>query len=289
MTDKPTFSVISPTYNCCEYIMRSYQCLLEQTQTDWEWIIVDDGSTDNSSAILSSINDERVKVYSYVRNKGRGYARNYALGKVTGKIVVVWDMDDLYIPKRLSLIKEAMSRNYDFFCSYALIIDSKFNVKGGRYFGLGNFGLPRMFVHATLAFDAKLIGHVGYGENMVAGEDLILMVHLAQQYKGFYSKEVLMLVVEDREINLHKTLDMQKNHERSIRHLLKLNVLNITFLNKLKLLASLKKKTLILKAMLLYPDIYLKTVKYRYLEAIDDKLLSEEAKSLIDKYKRNER
>jgi len=269
--------------------MKSYQCLIEQTETDWEWIIVDDGSTDNSSAVLSSINDERVKVYSYPTNKGRGYARNFALSKVTGEIVVVWDMDDLYLPKRLSIIKEAMNKNYNFFCSYALIIDSEFNIKGGRYFGLGNFGLPRMFVHATLAFDARLIGEVGYGENMVAGEDLILMVHLAQQYKGFYCKEVLMLVVEDREINLHKTLDMQKNHERSIRHLLKTNVLNITFYNKVKLLASLRSKTLILKAMLIHPDIYLKTVKYRYLESIDDELLNGEARAFIDKFKRNER
>ena len=289
MTDKPKFSVITPTYNCREFILRSYQCLLNQIETNWEWIIVDDGSADNSLEVLSTISDGRVTVYSYQPNKGRGHARNYALGKVTGDIVVVWDIDDLYFPSRLSVINEAMSKGYDYFCSYALVIDLDFNVKGGRYFGQGNFGLPKMFPHPTLAFNANLLETIKYGENMVAGEDLNVMIHLSQKFNGCYYKDFLMLYMEDREVSLLKTLDMQQNHEKSVKQLLDNKIINLTWFRKIKLLLSLKMKTLVLKSMLIYPEIYMKTVKYRYLESIDDKFLNNEALAFIDKFKGNER
>jgi glycosyltransferase involved in cell wall biosynthesis len=56
----PIFSIITPTYNCAEFIFRSYNLLKNQTENSWEWIVVDDGSTDASSELFQSINDNRI-------------------------------------------------------------------------------------------------------------------------------------------------------------------------------------------------------------------------------------
>jgi glycosyltransferase involved in cell wall biosynthesis len=285
MSKKITFSIISPTYNCQNYILNSFKSLCCQTEENWEWIVVDDGSTDDSLEILKSIEDERVRFFTYPNNKGRGHARNLALSKVSGDIVVVWDIDDLYFPDRLSKIKKAfLDENVDYFCSYAVIVDNNLNVKGARYFG-SELLLKKSFVHPTLAFRASLLNVLKYGEGMIIGEDLMVMVYLNQKCNGYFCKEFLMLYLEDREVNLNKTLDFHRNSIRTTTALIKSNILPMSIKNRILFFIKSSIKSILLNAMRIAPSIYLKTVKYRQLQQLALKDLSQEKQDFIDLFK----
>ncbi len=79
MKNNPRVSVLIPTYNDAEYLPDAINSILVQTFDDFELIIVDDGSTDNTRELLSTYNDQRLKILSLEKNCGRPTARNIAL------------------------------------------------------------------------------------------------------------------------------------------------------------------------------------------------------------------
>ena len=89
----PKISVIIPVYNGEKTVMRSARSVLEQTFTDFEVIIVNDGSTDNTAEILQEIHDSRIKVIT-ARNGGQGYARNIGIDEAKGEYLAFLDADD---------------------------------------------------------------------------------------------------------------------------------------------------------------------------------------------------
>jgi glycosyltransferase involved in cell wall biosynthesis len=259
----PIFSIITPTYNCAEFILRSYKFLDAQTEKSWEWIIVDDGSTDHTKAVVDSIKDERIIFLTYVNNQGRGYARNLGLKNTKGAIIVIWDVDDIYFPNRLEAIKNNI-KNYDFFVSKAIVVDNNLNIKGIR--GFNKNQLYTGFVHPTLAFTSVIKNKINYDETMTAGEDLESMIFLTNNCNGFFYAEPLMLYVEDREVNLNKSLISNTSHLKTIKKTYYLKITKINFYNYFLSVIKLKIKIYILKIFNFYPKLYFLTVKYRNIE-----------------------
>ena len=95
---KILFSVIIPTYNRAGIIDRAIESVLAQTYQNWELIVVDDGSTDNTKEIVMSYNDERIK-YFWKENEERSIARNYGIEKASGNYISFLDDDDYYLPE----------------------------------------------------------------------------------------------------------------------------------------------------------------------------------------------
>jgi len=265
--NRPTFSILTPTYNCAQFILRSYHSLISQTKSDWEWVIVNDGSLDNTEEIINSINDNRIKFHTYEKNRGRGYARNLGLSKCEGNVVVVWDIDDLYLPARLHRIYETiLVQNYDFMVSQAIVVDNFFNFKSIR--GFSQSKLMRGFVHPTLAFKSELVKEINYDKTMSAGEDLLVMIMLSNGYNGKYLDENLMVYFEDREVNLLKTRQMHKSHTITIQKVLDEKLVNISALDSLIIKATLLLKKIVLNMFMLRPSFYLLTVKFRNKKSI---------------------
>lgn len=106
----PMFSVIVPIYNTGNYIGACIQSLLEQDESDFEIIAVDDGSTDNSPQILDAISarDKRLRVYRQ-ENAGQGAARNFGLSQALGSFVAFVDSDDVVAPDLLSRAAQHLS------------------------------------------------------------------------------------------------------------------------------------------------------------------------------------
>jgi teichuronic acid biosynthesis glycosyltransferase TuaG len=95
-------SVITPAFNSGNYIAQSIEAVQSQTFTDWELIIVDDGSTDNTKGIVEEFikSDSRIK-YIYQANGKQGKARNIAISEANGEYLAFLDSDDLWVPNKL--------------------------------------------------------------------------------------------------------------------------------------------------------------------------------------------
>ena len=110
LTDKPLVSIIMPIYNDEDLIENSINSVLQQTYTNWELIIINDGSTDNSANLLNSFSSNKIKIISYDEHKGRSYARNVGLKKSLGKYIMYLnsenEWDSKYIETMLGAFME---------------------------------------------------------------------------------------------------------------------------------------------------------------------------------------
>ena len=100
---RPFFSIIIPTYNRGHVLGKTIQSVINQNFNDWELIVVDDGSTDNTKNIINdfSKNDSRIR-YIYQDNQERSAARNNGIENSNGKYICFLDSDDEYLQHHLS-------------------------------------------------------------------------------------------------------------------------------------------------------------------------------------------
>lgn len=113
-------SIITPTYNCGKFISETIESVLQQTYTNWEMIIVDDCSIDNTREIVSQYlpKDNRIKYYFLETNVGAAMARNEAMQHARGKYMAFLDSDDLWENDKLEKQIIFMEKNhYSFTCT----------------------------------------------------------------------------------------------------------------------------------------------------------------------------
>ncbi len=104
------FSIIIPTYNRASLIEQTIHSLLTQSYSEFEIIVVDDGSTDNTEQVVTSISDRRISYYKKA-NEERGVARNFGVSKANGDYVNFFDSDDLAYPNHLSTALQFIQEN----------------------------------------------------------------------------------------------------------------------------------------------------------------------------------
>lgn len=97
-------SIITPVYNASRWLQDSLRSVRDQTVADWEHLLVDDGSTDNSTAIIESVaaQDGRVRLLRTPQNSGPSTARNLAIRAANGRFIAFLDADDLWLPEKLA-------------------------------------------------------------------------------------------------------------------------------------------------------------------------------------------
>ncbi len=113
---KPKISVVMSTYNRASFLPRSIESILNQTFTDFEFIIINDGSPDNSAEILKKYakQDSRIRVITNKQNKGLIYSLNKGLDEAKGKYIARMDDDDIALPNRFEKQYAFMEKNKDF-------------------------------------------------------------------------------------------------------------------------------------------------------------------------------
>ena len=132
-------SIIMPSYNTGRFIAESIQSVLAQTYTNWELIIVDDASTDNTDEIVNRVilsgakdPDPRIHYLKNTQNSGAAVSRNRALAQAKGKWIAFLDSDDLWAPEKLEKQLKFMAENgYAFSYTRYEIMD-----EGGKSLGI---------------------------------------------------------------------------------------------------------------------------------------------------------
>lgn len=127
MASTPLVSVITPTYQSQHYIGETIKTVQNQTYPNWEMLIADDGSTDNTRLIVSQAakQDNRIRLIPLLQNGGAAKARNAALSQASGKYIAYLDADDLWASDKLEKqVHYMQERNCAFSCtSYQIISD----------------------------------------------------------------------------------------------------------------------------------------------------------------------
>lgn len=160
-------SIITPVYNCEEFLEECIQSVLNQTLKDWELILVDDCSTDSSSRILNKYValDSRIKLYSFNKNVGAGVARNKGIEISRERFVAFLDSDDYWHKNKLRLQIDYMIRkNIEFSYTNFFELDKEdkaskvvLTPKSVNYFSL----LFNNYIKTlTAIYDTKRIGKI---------------------------------------------------------------------------------------------------------------------------------
>ncbi|MGF1491697.1 MAG: glycosyltransferase family 2 protein [Microcoleaceae cyanobacterium] len=129
----PKISVILPAYNTEKYIEQAIQSVLDQTEKDFEIIVVEDGSSDNTSQIVKELSDNRIHLLENEVNRGLRYSLNRGLRAASGEWIALLDSDDWYSsPERLeALLSVALDQGAD------LVADDQYFIQDGQQEPLG--------------------------------------------------------------------------------------------------------------------------------------------------------
>ena len=178
MNKVPFFSIILPTYNRASMIFSAIDSVITQSFTNWELIIVDDGSTDNTKEIIDSyiISDKRIK-YFYQENSERSIARNNGISKAKGDWICFLDSDDLYHNNHLitffNFISEYQFNKGLFFSgvSYGEYDEKKqfYNLNGVNnleFVLLNTIGVPRACCHKDILLENQFDKNINIGDNI---------------------------------------------------------------------------------------------------------------------------
>ena len=106
----PVVSIVMPAYNAERWIANAIDSVLGQTYSDWELLVVDDGSSDDTEAVVRGYDDPRISLISQA-NRGPYHSRNTGLKQARGKYIALLDADDWYEPVHLRLATEFLDRH----------------------------------------------------------------------------------------------------------------------------------------------------------------------------------
>lgn len=123
-------SIIMPAYNCEDFIGTTLDSVLNQTYKNWEVIVIDDCSSDNTVTVVQEYTkiDSRIKYYKLQKNSGAAVARNKAVDFAKGKYMAFLDSDDIWFPEKLTKQVGFMKNNrYSFTCTSYTKIDEEGN------------------------------------------------------------------------------------------------------------------------------------------------------------------
>lgn len=192
MSMAPKVSVIIPVYNREKYIGEAINSVLAQSFTNFELLLIDDGSTDDSVEIMRSYADPRVRLVCNEHNLGIPKTRNKGNQLARGEYIAILDSDDTAVPDRLAKQVAFLDRYKDYALvgSWAALIDEEGrSLKKGkrRFVSSGEVKSQLLFrcclPHSSVMARTAIMQAYGYREQYVLCSDFDLFVRLARKYK----------------------------------------------------------------------------------------------------------
>ncbi len=213
-------SIIMPSYNTAKFISQTIESVLAQTYTNWELIIVDDCSTDNTDEVVKSfLSDNRIKYIKNEKNSGAAVSRNRALREAKGKWIAFLDSDDLWLPEKLEKQISFMRKN-DYYFSYTNYIEINENSvpNGRRITGPKRVTRHDMYNYCwlgclTVMYDAETIGLIQIAD-IKKNNDYAMWLKVSKKANCYLLDEVLAKYRKGRtgSISSHNYFIMVKWH-----------------------------------------------------------------------------
>lgn len=205
ITDQPFFSIVIPTYNRATHIVTAINSILHQRFSDFEVIVVDDGSTDDTPRIVSEILNKNSSIkYFRKENEERSIARNYGILKATGKYVAFLDSDDIVYENHLEVGYQLLKRNN--FPEIGHLGYQLVDASGKTTLVRNNFDksfrhklITENIIHGNAIFIRRDIAteiHFIPSKAAILSEDWYLWLRLASRYPFHFDNTITSAVVE---------------------------------------------------------------------------------------------
>lgn len=206
-------SIVIPLYNKEKQIKNTLQSVLNQLFQEFEIVVVDDGSTDNSGIVVGTFQDKRMRLV-YQQNSGVSAARNRGIQEAKFDLIAFLDADDEWDPEYLSTqydLFQKFPKCSIFACSYefknsegkassAIINKLPFSEENGilsNYFHVASCSHPPLWTSAVVVKKEAIQAIGGFPVGITSGEDLIVWAKLAFYYPIAYTKKVLATFILD--------------------------------------------------------------------------------------------
>lgn len=202
MDQAPLVSVIMPAFNCEQYVKQAIDSILNQTYTNFELLIADDCSTDNTKTVIDTYNDVRIKTFHNTVNQGYLKASNKLFVKTTGELITFQDADDWSDRERIEKLVNQFKQDKELFCVGSFI--NRVDATGkeiGKFQYECNYedikkALPEYFncVGSALMIKREILNAIGvYNEyfDRIGSEDLYWYGLFVPEYKTINIPECL--------------------------------------------------------------------------------------------------
>jgi glycosyltransferase involved in cell wall biosynthesis len=222
---KPKVSILMTAYNHQKYIIQSINSILNQNYTNFELIIINNGSTDNTKELLRKLKPKKIKIFNLKKNIGRTKGLNYGLKKCKGKYVAIQDSDDVSKKNRILSQVNFLEQNnkVGLVGSNFCVIDEKGKITKKNTIKLDLINNPRSILfsniigHSTVMYKRSLIKLIkGYPKNFTYAQDYAFYLKLFTICKIEILKKNLIYIrqnhLESESIRLKKTNTIQKEH-----------------------------------------------------------------------------
>lgn len=215
--NKPLFSIVLPTYNRAEILGEAIESVIAQDYDNWELLVIDDGSTDNTKELVKAFDDPRVK-YIYQQNAERSAARNNGITQAKGEYICFIDSDDWYTKDHLSAFYKTIQENNSpialLYCGYQLKGQEYYvNFEDGKLRDktiferilLDPIGMVRMCIHKDILKDIKL------DISLSISEDREFLTRVAKQGFPLIFSNQATYIVRPEDDRPPSVKDLEKN------------------------------------------------------------------------------
>lgn len=198
-------SVIMPTYNRGYIIENAINSIINQTYKNFELIIVDDFSTDNTDEIVNSYKDSRIKYIKLEKNSGANFARNIGLKNAHGRYITFQDSDDISYATRLEdELAELKNQNVEWvFSSFKKISKNNVEVVPKKQIDssliLDKMLFKNYITTQVLFLKREILEEIQFDETLPRFQDWDLIIRVAEKYNGYHLNKILldMYIQED--------------------------------------------------------------------------------------------
>lgn len=207
----PFFSIIIPTYNRASMLSKAIKSVFDQVLQSWELIIVDDGSTDNTSDMVAQFDEKRI-LYFFQENQGRSAARNKGIELSKGEYICFLDSDDYFLPGHLKSFSYSIERSI---AEKAILINGLIVEKNGlrkkvlindRNKGSLIFFFDNTIHSQQVCVHRSVFEKEKYNIDLSIGEDLELWLRISDKFPVIVNNHHSVVVVDhyDRSVNKSK-------------------------------------------------------------------------------------
>lgn len=202
----PFFSIVIPLFNKDHFIENTLKSVFNQSFSDYEVIIINDGSTDNSQEIVLKFTDPRIKYYCK-ENEGVSIARNLGIKQSTGSHIALLDADDLWLPNHLEVLHDLIQEtpNAGIYASRYIskVANNKFINHSFLNISKNHSGIVTDFFHSSLVNRIALTSAIVipkvilenkglFNPNISSGQDLDLWIRIASYFPVAITNQVTM-------------------------------------------------------------------------------------------------